>query len=510
MSLARLQSRAPNGLDAPPVSVEIHLSGGLPSFAIVGLPEAAVRESRERVRSALINSGFDFPARRITANLAPADIPKQGGRFDLPIALGILAASGQIKPGVTDLPGEYLGELGLGGELRSVTGVLPSVLAAKASNRTVMLPEANFAEASLVEGASLLATESLIQAAAHLSGSIPIAEQTGGQSPLQRQERSFGRDLGDVYGQPFGVRSLEIAAAGGHSLMMVGPPGCGKTMLAERLAGILPDMTPGEALDTAAVYSVSHLGFDSRHWQRRPFRAPHHSASAAALVGGGPRVAPGEISLAHNGVLFLDELTEFSRHVLDQLREPLESGSVTLARAERTVRYPSRFQWVSAMNPCACGYNGDRSGRCRCTSEQVRRYQSRLSGPLIDRVDLHVRLQSVDPIALQAEKPPSLSTAEVKHRVHSARERQLARTGCINACLTQKDLGHTARLDSASQRFLEAAVRQLGLSLRGHYRILKVARTIADLEGVDTLGEEHLAEALQYRAIDQMNPGSLN
>ena len=365
MSLARLQSRAPNGLDAPPVCVEIHLSGGLPSFTIVGLPEAAVRESRERVRSALINSGFDFPARRITANLAPADIPKQGGRFDLPIALGILAASGQIKPAAADLPGEYLGELGLGGELRSVTGVLPSVLAAKSSNCTVMLPEANLAEATLVEGASLLATESLIQAAAHLSGSVPIAEQTGGQSPLQPKERSVGRDLGDVCGQSFGVRSLEIAAAGGHSLMMVGPPGCGKTMLAERLAGILPDMTSSEALATAAVYSVSYLGFDSRYWQRRPFRAPHHSASAAALVGGGPRVTPGEISLAHNGVLFLDELTEFSRHVLDQLREPLESGSVTLARAERTVRHPSRFQWVSAMNPCACGYNGDRSGRCR-------------------------------------------------------------------------------------------------------------------------------------------------
>lgn len=510
MSLARLQSRAPNGLDAPPVSVEIHLSGGLPSFTIVGLPEAAVRESRERVRSALINSGFDFPARRITANLAPADIPKQGGRFDLPIALGILAASGQIKPVATDLPGEYLGELGLGGELRSVTGVLPSVLAAKALNHTVMLPEANCAEASLVEGASLLATQSLIQAAAHLSGSVAITEKTGGQSSPQPQHQYAELDLGDVCGQSFGVRSLEIAAAGGHSLMMVGPPGCGKTMLAERLAGILPDMSPSEALATAAVYSVSHLGFDRRHWQRRPFRAPHHSASAAALVGGGPRVAPGEISLAHNGVLFLDELTEFSRHVLDQLREPLESGSITLARAERTVRYPSRFQWVSAMNPCACGYNGDRSGRCRCTSEQVRRYQARLSGPLIDRVDLHVRLQSVDPTALQADKPPSQSSADVKRRVHSARERQLARSGRINACLTQKELGRAAKLDSASQRFLEAAVRQLGLSLRGHYRILKVARTIADLEETETLGEEHLAEALQYRATDRLNPGSLN
>ncbi|MED5249182.1 MAG: YifB family Mg chelatase-like AAA ATPase, partial [Pseudomonadota bacterium] len=313
MSLARLQSRAPNGLDAPPVSVEIHLSGGLPSFTIVGLPEAAVRESRERVRSALINSGFDFPARRITANLAPADIPKQGGRFDLPIALGILAASGQIKPVATDLPGEYLGELGLGGELRSVTGVLPSVLAAKALNHTVMLPEANCAEASLVEGASLLATQSLIQAAAHLSGSVAITEKTGGQSSPQPQHQYAELDLSDVCGQSFGVRSLEIAAAGGHSLMMVGPPGCGKTMLAERLAGILPDMSPSEALATAAVYSVSYLGFDRRHWQRRPFRAPHHSASAAALVGAGPRVAPGEISLAHNGVLFLDELTEFSR-----------------------------------------------------------------------------------------------------------------------------------------------------------------------------------------------------
>ena len=499
MSLATLHSRAPFGIDAPAVTVEAHLTGGLPALAIVGLPETAVREARDRVRSALINSGFEFPARRVTINLAPADLPKEGGRFDLGIALAILAASGQLP--VDALHGyEFIGELGLGGELRPVRGVLPVALQAQRAGARLMLPQANAAEAALAPDLVAYGADHLLAVCGHLTGAAPLAA-------APRAAVANGEDvpdMADVRGQPGARRALEIAAAGGHSLLMLGPPGAGKTMLATRLPGILPPLTEQEALETAAVQSISVGGFDVRDWARRPVRAPHHTASAAALAGGGTTPRPGEISLAHHGVLFLDELPEFDRQVLEVLREPLESGHISIARAALKAEFPARFQLVAAMNPCPCGYLGDPAGRCRCTPEQVRRYRGRLSGPLLDRIDLHVELPPVaHELLLANEHAGAEPSAAVRERVAAAQQRQLARAGCLNARLDAAGLRRHARLTEPQQQFLARAIGTLGLSARATHRVLRIARTCADLAGSDALDMPHLAEALQYRLLDR-------
>lgn len=498
MSLALVHSHARDGVHAPAVRVEVHLSGGLPGTTIVGLPEAAVRESKDRVRAAIQNAQFEYPARRITVNLAPADLPKDGARFDLPIALGILAANGQIPQDM--LTGRaFLGELALTGELRAVDGVLPAALAAKAAGRTLFVPQANGAEAALVTGVEVRTARTLLEICAHLfgHGELPAAVA----APLQVD--TDGPDLADVRGQAHARRALEIAAAGAHNLLFVGPPGCGKSLLASRLPGILPPMLEDEALEAAAIASVSGRGIDLRHWQRRPFRAPHHTASAVALVGGGADPRPGEISLAHHGVLFLDELCEWDRHTLDVLREPLETGRVCISRAARQAEYPARFQLVAAMNPCPCGWAGDASARCRCTGEQVARYRGRLSGPLLDRIDLHVAVPRLPLGALRPDAPAGESSAAVRQRVIAARDLQNRRTGQPNALLGQRPLERHCRLQMPDQLLLERAIDALQLSARSAHRILRVARTIADLAGSETIATAHLAEAIGYRQLDR-------
>lgn len=499
MSLATLHSRAQFGMNAPLVTIEAHLTGGLPALAIVGLPETAVREARDRVRSALLNSGFEFPARRVTINLAPADLPKEGGRFDLGIALAILAASGQLP--VNCLDGyEFIGELGLGGELRAVRGVLPVALQAQRVGVRLVLPQENAAEAALAPDLAAYGADHLLAVCGHLTGNAPLA--LAQRAP--QQAVAGVPDLADVRGQPAARRALEIAAAGGHSLLMLGPPGAGKTMLATRLPGILPPLTQQEALESAAVQSISVGGFDVRHWGQRPVRAPHHTASAAALAGGGTTPRPGEISLAHHGVLFLDELPEFDRQVLEVLREPLESGHISIARAALKVEFPARFQLVAAMNPCPCGYLGDAAGRCRCTPEQVRRYRGRLSGPLLDRIDLHVELPPVaHELLLAQEHAGAEPSAAVRQRVQVAQQRQIARSGCLNARLDAAGLRRHGRLTEPQQQFLARAIATLGLSARATHRVLRIARTCADLAGSDELDMPHLAEALQYRLLDR-------
>lgn len=503
MSLATLYSRAGVGVDAPLVTVEVHLGGGLPSLSIVGLPELAVKESKDRVRGALLTAQFEFPPKRITINLAPADLPKEGGRFDLAVALGILGASGQVQ-GQQLRDYEFIGELALSGELRPVRGVLPVALAARAAGRRLLVPTENAPEAALIADLEVLPARHLLEVCAHLNGTTLLAPFPG---PPARLDGDGYPDLADVRGQRHAKRALEIAAAGGHSLLMVGPPGTGKSMLASRLPGILPSMTDAEALEAAAVLSVSEVGFDPRRWGQRPFRSPHHTASGVALVGGGGNPRPGEISLAHQGVLFLDELPEFDRRVLEVLREPLESGRITISRAARQAEFPSRFQLIAAMNPCPCGYLGDPVGRCRCTGDQVARYRGRISGPLLDRIDMHLEVPRLAAEELSA--PTNLdaeSSALVRQRVEQARRRQLDRSGLPNQALGNRELERVCVLDEPGRRLMEQALRKLGLSARAFHRVLKLARSIADLAGLEQIQAAHLSEAIGYRRLDRGAP----
>ncbi|WP_063550520.1 YifB family Mg chelatase-like AAA ATPase [Burkholderia territorii] len=538
MSLAVVRSRAPAAGRAPDVTVEVHLANGLPSFSIVGLPDLEVRESRERVRAALQNCGFDFPVRRITVNLAPADLPKESGRFDLPIALGILAANGQLPAETLD-GREFAGELSLTGALRPMRGAFAmacgaardwraghagadldsglgaspgssghsgvdrvAITGATAVSRPpeLYLPLDSAAEAALVPGVTVFGAPDLPALCAHLAGA-PDARLAPVAAPcIDGVPTLAAPDLADVIGQRGARRALEVAAAGGHHMLMIGPPGAGKSMLAARLPGLLPPLTDDEALTSAALLSASRIGFSPSQWRRRPFRSPHHSSSAAALVGGRNPPQPGEITLAHLGVLFLDELPEFDRHVLEMLREPLEAGRITISRAAQQADFPAACQLIAAMNPCPCGWHGDPSGRCRCTPDVATRYLRKLSGPLLDRIDIQIDLPALSPAELASRATaPGEPSAAVAARVARARALQLDRQGKTNHMLSGRETDDLCRPTDDGERLLREAGERFGWSARAYFRVLKVARTIADLAGDPLPTAAQIAEAIRYR-----------
>lgn len=492
MSFAQVYTRSVVGLNAPSVMVEVHLSQGLPAVTMVGLPEAAVRESKDRVRSAIINSGFQFPNRRLTINLAPADLPKDGARLDLPIAIGILAASGQIDETVL-AQYEFIGELALNGDLRGIAGALAVSRALKAEQRTLIVPKDNADEAVKVDGVKVLQADTLKAVCQHLMNEQQLSQA---EHKTSYQSANYQLDLADVKGQHQARRALEIAAAGGHSLLFCGSPGTGKTLMASRLPTILPPLNDHEALEVASIYSIANSDYD---YGTRPFRQVHHTTSAVALVGGGSSPKPGEITLANRGVLFLDEIPEFDRKVLEVLRQPIENKEIVISRANSQVRFPANFQLVAAMNPCPCGYYGDKSGRCQCRPEQIKRYQEKLSGPLLDRIDLHITVPALPASDLQSAQRGE-SSAVVRERVIQAYQRQQARQGKANNELSPSELDQFAPLGDAESRILAMAQSRLNLSARGYHRVLRVARTIADLAGSEAIQTPHLTEALSYRS----------